>query len=124
MKTVILGICFLLVSQISSAQTDKKGKKTPEQRAEMMTNALNKEVTLTQEQKDKVYAINLRTAQKNQEIRKQTDLTEEQKKEKLKSNNQNRRKQVMAELTEDQKKVLKEKKKAKKNANLDEDDDM
>ncbi len=121
MRTVIVTMCLMLASHISFGQTDKKGKKTPEQRAEMVTNALDKEVALTQVQKDKVYAINLRSAQKNQEIRKQTDLTEEQKKEKLKSNNQNRRKLVMAELTEEQRKVLKEKKKAKKNQELDDD---
>lgn len=119
MRTVILTMCLVLASHISFGQ--QKVKKTPEERAEIATKHLEKDITLTPVQRDKIYSINLRTAQKNQEIRKKTDLTEEQKKEQLKSSNQNRRKSVMAELTEEQKKVLKEKKKARKEK-ADEDD--
>lgn len=121
MRTVIVTMCLVIASHLSFGQ--EKSKKTPEERAEAATKRLEKDLTLTQVQRDKIYSLNLRTVQKNQEIRKKTDLTEEQKKEQLKNNNQNRRKLIMAELTDEQRKILKEKKKEKKEKK-EEDDDL
>jgi protein CpxP len=113
MKSIILSICLIVIGSYSFGQ-EKKAKKTSEERAEIATSKLEKEITLSKEQRDKIYAINLRTAQKNQEIRKKKELTEEQKKEQLKANNKNRHQSIAGELTEEQKKILKAKRKAKK----------
>ncbi len=44
--------------------------KTPEERAKMSTDALEKRLNLSQEQKDKVYALNLERAQKMEKLHK------------------------------------------------------
>jgi periplasmic protein CpxP/Spy len=113
MKSIILSICLIVAGSYSFAQ-DKKMKKTHEERAEFATSKLEKEITLSKEQRDKIYAINLSTAQKNQEIHNKKELTEEQKKEQLKASNKNRYQLVVNELTQEQKKILKEKRKSKK----------
>lgn len=121
MKTVFLSICLFIGVQISFAQSDKKEQKTPEQRAEMMTKHLEKDIQLTQLQHDKIYAINLDFVQKNKTIRSNSSLSDEDKKSSLKENNRNRKQLVEAELTTEQKNILKAKrKKAKENSELEE----
>lgn len=119
MKTIIATISLLLIIPFANGQ-DKKVKKTAEERAELATSKLDKEVNLAKDQRDKIYAINLRTAQKAKEVRQNKTLSEEQKKETIKKSNQNRKQLILAELTDEQKKILKEKRKANKDA-LDEE---
>ena len=109
MKTIILSLCLLTISVFTFGQEKTKEKKTPEQRAEMMTNHLDETVKLTAEQRTKIYDLNLRSAQKAASIRKDTKLTDEQRHDKMKEHHRDVKKQVMAELTEDQQKLLKEK---------------
>jgi hypothetical protein len=54
-------------AQASSATTVQL--KTPEQRAERITNWMNKKLTLTADQKSKIYDVNLKYAKLNQETR-------------------------------------------------------
>ena len=55
---------------ISFAQRDKnQEQKTPEQRAQAITNNMEKKLALTADQKEKVYKINLERAKKMTEFR-------------------------------------------------------
>lgn len=120
MKKIILVLSLVFAIQSTFAQ--EKEQKTPEQRAEQATNHLAKEITLTQIQRDKIYAINLQAVNKKLEIRKQSSLTDEVKKEQLKQANLNRKKAIQAELTAEQIQQIKAKKKAKKEKIVEEDD--
>jgi len=83
MKQFILA--FALLTGISvSAQNQKQKEhkaKSPEEQAEKMTVQMEKKLTLTPEQLDKVKAINLETATKLQEIKKSAEKNREAKKQ-------------------------------------------
>lgn len=51
-------------------QMSAQQMKTPEERAKMSTDALEKKLNLSQQQKDKVYALNLERAQKLEKLHK------------------------------------------------------
>jgi protein CpxP len=51
-------------------QRSAQQMKTPEERAKMSTDALEKKLNLSQEQKDRVYALNLERAQKMEKLHK------------------------------------------------------
>lgn len=123
MRTIILSLCLLLGTQLAFGQEKTKQKKTPAERAEMLTERLDKEVTLTPAQREKIYSINLRSAEKVMKIRKDTVMTDEQRKEKLNKHRTDIKKQVMAELTDEQRRILKEKKKARKEKNHPEEEE-
>ncbi len=62
----------LLVSLVSagySQSRDEKQNKTPEERAQYATNAMEKNLNLTADQKSKVYEINLERAKKMDELK-------------------------------------------------------
>ena len=80
----------------------------------MMTNRLDETVKLTAEQRTKISELNLKSAQKMTEIRKDTKLSDEQRKEAVKKLRAETKKQVSAELTDAQRKALKEKRKEMK----------
>ena len=109
MRAIILSICLLIGTQVALGQ--EKTKKTPEEKAKMQTGRLGKEITLNPDQQDKIYAINLEACQKIGNTRKNVQLTDDQKKEMVKTINMGRRKQVMEQLTAEQKETLKAKKK-------------
>ncbi len=81
-KSAFLTILFsILVLSISYAQGQRgQEPRTPEERAQRMTNRMEKQLTLTAEQKEQIYEINLEAAQKNEELRqkKQSGETEPQ----------------------------------------------
>ncbi|MGV3629934.1 MAG: hypothetical protein ACO1O6_01935 [Bacteroidota bacterium] len=114
MRAIIVSLCLLVGTQFTFGQEKTKQKKTPEQRAEMMTNRLSDEVSLTPAQREKIYNINLRSTQKVMKIRKDTVMTDQQRQEKLKRHRMDIKKQVMAELTPEQRQTLKDKHKARK----------
>jgi hypothetical protein len=90
---------------------DTREKQTPEQRAERKAEKLNSEVNLTADQKVKVQAIFLQNIMKLDEVRQNTSLTNEQKKEEIKKANMERMKAIDAVLTKEQHKTLKENRK-------------
>jgi len=64
-KLILSAILFISMGTIAMAQTgDKKVKKTPEERAQHATDALDKKLALTPDQKAKVYALNLEDMRK------------------------------------------------------------
>ena len=66
MKKLMITAAFFagLVSISFAQQKPEREKKTPEQRAQHMTDALEKKLSLTSDQKAQVYEINLERAKK------------------------------------------------------------
>lgn len=72
MKNITIAFLLtLLISTFAYAQHDGRDKKTPEERAEMLTSRLEKELSLSPEQVQKVKAINLSSAEKTTAARKE-----------------------------------------------------
>lgn len=114
MKKSFLFALSLLVSALSFAQTSAKAhkdEKSPEERAKFLTEKMAAELQLSDAQKEQVYTINLGIAQKNQGIM-ESNFSEEQKKEIIRSNQEARIEMLKNVLTaaqfEQMKKELKE----------------
>ena len=60
-KLIFTAMLFISMGTMAFAQQDstKKARKTPEERAQHATDALDKKLSLTADQKTKIYAINL-----------------------------------------------------------------
>ena len=59
-KLILSAIVFIGMGTVTMAQsTDRKVQKTPEERAQHATDVLDKKLSLTADQKTKVYALNL-----------------------------------------------------------------
>jgi protein CpxP len=59
-KLILSAILFISMGTVAMAQTnDRKVQKTPEERAQRATAVLDKKLSLTADQKSKVYALNL-----------------------------------------------------------------
>ncbi|MFM6946094.1 MAG: hypothetical protein ACKOWW_03060 [Flavobacteriales bacterium] len=114
MKKTLLVTFGILLSSLSFAQTGSKNlkdEKNPEDRAKFLTEKMAAELQLSEAQKEQVYTINLGIAQKNQGIL-NSDFSEEQKKDIIRSNNEARIEMLKNVLTvaqfEQMKKELKE----------------
>lgn len=74
MKRIVIAILLLAglnsaaiaqdQEQLSAQQMHNRQRRTPEQRARMLTDRMDKKLNLTEDQKKSVYDINLNTAQK------------------------------------------------------------
>ena len=82
--------------------------KSPEERAKMATDALEKKLNLTQEQKDKVYALNLERAEKMEKLRKSEMEIRKSQMEKRKEIMSESEKKMNKILTEEQQKMMEE----------------
>lgn len=107
MKKLSLLFAALLVTVSVSAQ-DLEAKKSPEERAKIMTENLAKDVDLSEEQKSKIEAINEQYIADLKAIKADESKDEEQKREAVKEVRKNWKNAVEAELTEEQKAKLKE----------------
>lgn len=94
-------ILFLAGSFAQTSQTSAKGR-TPEQRAEHLTGWMDKKLTLTPDQKSKIYDVNLKYAKMNQEVR--TSDTDNMKAmhQELKANEKEREAEFKTILTPEQ----------------------
>ncbi|MCT4561563.1 MAG: hypothetical protein N4A41_09305 [Crocinitomicaceae bacterium] len=81
-------------------QAEKKAD--PKERAEKLTARMDKELQLTETQRAKVAELNYGIALKNEAIRNDATLTQEQKKERIKMNNDQRKIQLQNMLTAEQ----------------------
>jgi Spy/CpxP family protein refolding chaperone len=117
---LILLVLLGLGSYAQSAQASQPNTKakTPEQRAEHLTNWMNKKLTLTADQKSKIYDINLKYAKMNQQTRTNDADDKKAMHQELKANESERETEFKAILTPDQfltfqtaKQELKEKRK-------------
>ena len=85
---------------------ERDNKLTSEQRAEKAATAMQKKLSLTDEQKQKVQAIELDRIKKNEEWRKQDDKTNKSKMEERKSFMTASKEKMDKILTEEQRKTL------------------
>lgn len=102
MKTFILAIVVLVGGTAMAQQQEKKEPKTTEQRATGITEKMTAKLGLDATQKAKIYDINLGTAQKNDALRQNPSLTQEQKIAQLKENQDARKAQYKEVLSADQ----------------------
>ncbi|MFM7662275.1 MAG: hypothetical protein ACKO6A_06395 [Bacteroidota bacterium] len=121
---------FLTLGLLLISLTNVFGQKTSEEKALAQTSKMKNELGLSDEQTEKVKEINLGIIKKNENIKSSADLSETQKKEIIKSNNQARMSMLKSVLTSEQyvklelaiekrkndhlKKKMKDKKKEKK----------
>lgn len=77
-------------------------KADPKERAEKLTSKMEQELQLTENQRAKVAELNYGIALKNDAIRNDASLTQEQKKERIKMNNDQRKAQLQMMLTAEQ----------------------
>ncbi len=106
---LFLGLATLGFSQ--EKQEKERERATPEDRAQKKTEMLSKKLSLTKEQQDKVYAINLEQAKKMEEFRSAAEKERAERMEKRKlffKENDNKIEKI---LTEEQKKTYLEHKK-------------
>jgi hypothetical protein len=119
MKTLKLIFASLIISFGVNAQTgkmtklEKVEKKGFEERAKIQTDIMKKELDITSEQYEKAYQINVGINQKNDALREQK-ITEKERKEAVKSNNEARIAMLKEILTDKQYATMLEKLKEEK----------
>jgi Spy/CpxP family protein refolding chaperone len=100
-KAILLaGLVSSLTFTTVSAQ--EKEKRTPQERATMLTERMDKALVLTADQKAKISELNLGVALKNERIRKDASLTKDKKKEALEANKATRDYNLKMILTPEQ----------------------
>ena len=102
MKTLILALIFLVGGSAIAQQHEKRQPKTAEERASNSAQKMKVKLGLDDAQTVRIHDINLEIAQKNDEIRKNTSLTREQKMTQLNENQNSRNTQYKEVLTADQ----------------------
>lgn len=109
MKKMVILFIGVLISGSTIAQAENSAA----ERAKNQTERISQEANLTNEQKSKVYEINLGINQKNEALKTSTLSEEEQKK--IQNQNNEIRKQMISELlTPEQKDIMKKKMSKKK----------
>ena len=104
---MIAAILFISMSTMAFAQEDggKKAHKTPEEKAQKLTNALEKKLSLTADQKSKIYVISLdgiKQMQKNRVKGQKPDRTV------MRAELEKRDSQIIALLNDTQRKAYQE----------------
>jgi len=103
---------ILFIGVLISGSTIAQAAKSATERAKNQTEKISQEANLTNEQKSKVYEINLGINQKNDALKTSTFSEEEQKKIQIQNNEV--RKQMISELLTPEQKDLMKKKMSKK----------
>lgn len=116
---IIVLIAAFSVSTIQAQNKDFKPKKTPEERAQKITDKLNEKLSLSSDQYSKIYIIFLSHAQQADQIRSSSD--KQSRKDQMKSLRQSTDSQVQSVLSSEQlqkyneiKKMIMEKRKLKR----------
>jgi protein CpxP len=94
---------FAQRGQDSRKGGQQKEMQTPEQRAEKMTTKMTEELGLSEDQKQKIYQINLENAQKRQAQREVMQEEQKAKRAAMQAQNKVQNEQIEAVLTPDQK---------------------
>lgn len=96
-------VTSLLLSNSSFAQEkNEKRENTPEQRSEMMTEKMNKELALNEDQKSKVKTINLEAAKAREALKTNKALRPEERRAQVKAIEDKRISNIKAVLTAEQ----------------------
>lgn len=99
---MVLLVSLFTVSGVFAQQRPKKERLKPEDLAKRQTELLTKELGLTEEQKEKIYEINLKFAQPTEQEK--ADRAErEKRREEFKKRHQDKTESINALLTDDQK---------------------
>lgn len=106
LNVLLVGITLFI--GISSVNAQEKAVKTPAERAAMHTERMTKMLDLTANQQAKVSEVNLGIAMKNDGVRNNANLTNEQKQEIIKSNREAHKTMLKSILTEEQMKKFEE----------------
>lgn len=106
-KLIFTAILFISMGTMAFAQQDsiKKVRKTPEQKAQHATDALAKKLSLTEDQKTKIYTINLegmKKAKENHVKGQKPDMAA------MKASMEERDSQINGVLNDDQRKIYQE----------------
>lgn len=105
-KTILTAILFISMGTMAFAQQDtKKVRKTPEEKAQHVADALEKKLSLTADQKSKVYAISLDGAKQQKENRADGQKPD---RSAMKAEFEKRDSQINAVLTDSQQKIYQE----------------
>jgi len=115
----LLFVLFTLSLGLLAAKPPKKDKLTPEQKADKVVAKIDSVVNLSSDQETKIHAIVLAKVNKVQPIRKNKELTKEQKKEQIKPIRKEARKEINTVLDADQRKKWKAYKKEMKEKHKD-----
>jgi hypothetical protein len=112
MKKNIITTCLLASALIAGicANAQQKVTATPEQRANKVTDWMKANLQLDESQVSQVKDINLKYANKTQEVKDNTTLTRRQKLQVLQDNDKAKDKELKNVLTEDQYKTYQSKK--------------
>lgn len=100
MKKLVLLLVVMMITT-TGLLAQQRQRATPEERAKKQTEALVKELGLTDEQKEKVYDINLKYAQPNEELAK---MDREKRREAFQKIQKEKDDAIKAVLTDEQKK--------------------
>jgi outer membrane PBP1 activator LpoA protein len=124
MKTLKLILASLVISFSVNAQAvrdtkhETEKRRTPDERAKFQTEKMKNQLSLTNEQYEKAYQINLGIIQKNQALQEQK-MTTEERRIAVKQNNEARMAMFKNVLTAEQFLKMQEKVKEKKSTNKD-----
>lgn len=97
LKVLIAGAALIISANMSYGQ-----EKTAEERAAAQTEQMATSLGLSAEQKSQVAELNLGVAQKNEAVRQNPNMSQEQKSEALKGNNEGRKNALRMILTPEQ----------------------
>ena len=101
MKSIFAGI-FIVFASMTAISQETTPNMTAQERAAKQTERMATELNLTAEQKEKIASINEGLVTKNEAIRANATMTEEAKRESIKTNNDSRRVQYSNVLTPEQ----------------------
>jgi protein CpxP len=104
----MMRLTFLVIMLLLSMGIFAQPKKSAEERANMQTDRMTKELHLSVDQKNKIYQINLDANQQNDVI-KASRMNEEAKKRSFHRNNETRNENIKAILTSDQVEIMEQK---------------
>lgn len=107
MKQIFLMVIVILgMTSFASAQQSRGMRMDPEQRAKRSVDMLNKELTLTQVQKDSIYAFSLDEAKKQQKLFQQGNANNRRDNfEKMQGIRQESQEKIKSVLTDEQQKA-------------------
>ncbi|SMD42596.1 protein of unknown function [Aquiflexum balticum DSM 16537] len=103
-KLIMIAAIFMMTYAGAFAQRgQQKEMQSPEQRAEKMTAKMTEELGLSEDQKQKIYQINLENAKKRQEQRESMQAEREAKRAEMQAQAKAQNDQIEAILTPEQK---------------------
>lgn len=108
MKYTLIAATLLTASLTFAQQTQQREPRTPEERAKNQSERLAGQLSLSADQQSKIYEINLKEINESDAVRKDAALSDDAKKEKLKSIHEARKTSYSQVLTEEQQKKLAE----------------